>query len=57
MPLVYSVDTVYYLLHDLRVAQLNNRNDFSILFFMSKSYSLFFGTPSPMLYIRQKACM
>ena len=36
----------YYLRYDLRVAQPNNRNDFP-LFFMSKSFSLFFGTPSP----------
>ena len=54
MPLVSSVDTVYYLLYDLRVAQLNSRSDFSP-FFMSKSYSLYFGTPSPMLEVRQKS--
>ena len=47
MPLVSSVDTVYYLLYDLRVVQLNNRNDFSPCFFVSKGYSLFFGTPFP----------
>ena len=33
--------------YDLRVAQLNKRNDFSPCFFVSKMYSLFFGTTSP----------
>ena len=36
MPLVSSVDTVYYLLYDLGVAQPINKNDFSPLF-MAKS--------------------
>ena len=46
--LVSSVDTVH-TYYDLRVAQLNNRrNDYvSPCFFVSKMYSLFFGTPSP----------
>ena len=47
MPLVSSVDTIYYLPYDLRVAQLNNKTNISPCFFMSKSYYLFFGTPSP----------
>ena len=39
MPLVSSVDTIYY--YDLRVAQLNNMNDFPSRFLVvSKSYSL-----------------
>ena len=45
MPLVSSVNTVYY--YDLHVTKLNNRNDFSPCFFVSKSYFPFFGTPSP----------
>ena len=43
--LPYILSTYYY---DLRVTQLNNRrNDYFPLFFVSKMYSLFFGTPSP----------
>ena len=41
------MDTVY-LLYDLRVAQLDNRNDFP-LFFMSKGYSLFLVHPPPQM--------
>ena len=44
MPLVSSADTVYY--YDLRVAQLK-RDGFPPLCFVSKCYSLRFGTLSP----------
>ena len=40
MPLVSSVDTVYY--YDLRVAQLNNRNDFPPCFLRRKLIPSFF---------------
>ena len=48
---------LYCLLYDLCVAQLNNRNDFSPCFLLSKRYSLLFGTPSPLLYVRQSVCV
>ena len=44
MPLVSSVDNVYYLLYDLRVAQLNNRNDCSPFFYVEKLFPVFWYT-------------
>ena len=51
MPLVSSVDIVYY---DLRVAQLNNRNDLSSCSMCQKVIPCFLVHPPPMPYVRQK---
>ena len=42
VPLVSSVDTVYY--DDLRVAQVNNRNDFPLVFCIEKLFPAFWYT-------------
>ena len=46
MPLVSSVDTVYYYYTTFAWRSLTTGTIFP-LFFVSKSYSLSFGTPSP----------
>ena len=47
MPLVSSVDTVYYILHHYRVAHLNNSNDFRPCFLCRKVITCFLVTTSP----------
>ena len=54
MPLILSVDTVYY--YDLRVAQLNNRNDFSPCFSCRKVNPCFFVYPPPAASHPKRVC-
>ena len=54
MPLVSSVDTVYY--YDLRVAQFNARNNFPLFFHVEKLFPVFL-VHLPHVIGQTKACV
>ena len=54
LPLVSSVDTVYY--YDLRVAQLNNRNDFSPCFLCRRAIPCFLVHPPHAISQTKSVC-